>query len=118
MSAEGHYFADHKFSDEYETFIERFNRLYEGYKLDENMLIRTDTARTVNLLELKSILLGPHLQQGDETPRSLDGNDINGHRVALCTYPRTGNTMLREYLEEVTGVSTGSDMTTDLTLPA
>ena len=32
-----------------------------------------------------------------------------GERVALASYPRSGNTMARKLLEEVTGIFTGSD---------
>lgn len=46
----------------------------------------------------------------------LDGKDIHSHKVAICTIPRTGNTLLRKYFERITGIVTGSEMTTDLTM--
>lgn len=39
-----------------------------------------------------------------------------GDRVALASFPRTGNSMLRKFLEQITGVFTGSDMSLDLTI--
>jgi hypothetical protein len=35
----------------------------------------------------------------------------------LATYRRTGNTFLRKYLEKVTGVVTGSNMSSDVCSP-
>ena len=32
-----------------------------------------------------------------------------GERIALASYPRSGNTMVRKLLEEITGIFTGSD---------
>jgi len=36
--------------------------------------------------------------------------------VIFASYPRSGNTFLRKYLEEITGIATGSDMTTEMTM--
>ena len=38
-----------------------------------------------------------------------------GERVVFQSYPRTGNTFLRSYLEKITGVFTGTDMDIDWT---
>jgi hypothetical protein len=46
----------------------------------------------------------------------LDGADLSGFKIAYATFPRTGNTLLRKYIEEITGVATGADMSLDLTL--
>jgi len=43
--------------------------------------------------------------------------DMVGDRVALASYPRTGNSFLRKILEQITGVFTGSDMPLDITFP-
>ena len=48
--------------------------------------------------------------------RFLDGEDIDGDRICFQSYPRSGNSMLRKFLEVVTGVYTGSDMPLDVTL--
>jgi hypothetical protein len=39
---------------------------------------------------------------------SLDGNQLR-NKIALSTYSRSGNTLLRKYFEEITHVATGSD---------
>ena len=48
----------------------------------------------------------------------LDGleDDNEQDAVALASYPRSGNTLLRKYLEKVTGLFTGSDMLLNLEL--
>ena len=43
-------------------------------------------------------------------PRFLDCKDSVPGRVAYATFPRTGNTFLRKYFENITGVFTGSEM--------
>lgn len=37
----------------------------------------------------------------------MSRNDFE--KVVLTSYPRSGNTLLRKYLEDITGVITGSD---------
>ena len=43
-------------------------------------------------------------------PTFLDGKSIAGDKVCYMTYPRSGNTFLRKYLEIITGVTTGSEI--------
>ena len=42
-------------------------------------------------------------------------NMLKGESVAFQSFQRSGNTFLREYIEEITGVFTGSDMSLDMT---
>ena len=76
---------------------------------------KSDTP-TVNLKQLKEILLSKDLSRDRELDwiangeiRFLDGEDIGGDKVSFQSFPRSGNTMLRKFLEVVTGVHTGSD---------
>ena len=39
-----------------------------------------------------------------------------GQKVSYSTYPRVGNSFLRKYLQMITGVATGSDMTMEFNL--
>ena len=49
--------------------------------------------------------------------RFLDGLvDMTGNKVALTSYPRAGNSLTRSYLEKITGITTGSEAKSDLTL--
>jgi len=38
------------------------------------------------------------------------------YHVSYTSYPRSGNTFLRKYLENITGLATGSDMVMKFTL--
>ena len=70
--------------------------------------------------DLKKTLLGPVESAADyeqkllsdtrELVRLLDGASTQGDRTSYMTYPRSGNTFLRKYLELITGVGTGSDI--------
>ena len=54
-------------------------------------------------------------QDGKNIARLLDASvklGDTGDMVCFQSYPRSGNTFLRGYLESVTGVFTGSDMST------
>ncbi|CDW84253.1 UNKNOWN [Stylonychia lemnae] len=42
-------------------------------------------------------------------PMFLDGHPLN-NRILLATFPRTGNSFLRQYLENITNIVTGTDM--------
>ena len=46
----------------------------------------------------------------DGLPRFLDGQLIEGEKISYQTFPRSGSTFLRKYLELVTGIPTGSEM--------
>ena len=54
-----------------------------------------------------------YLQKFDKFPIYLDsGKFLNKNvfeKVILTSYPRSGNTLLRKYIEDITGVITGSD---------
>lgn len=46
-----------------------------------------------------------------ETPGGvfLDGAPIRSNKIGFCSFPRSGNTFLRQYFVLLTGVPTGSD---------
>lgn len=43
--------------------------------------------------------------------RFLDGQPNKSQKVAFCSFPRSGNTFLRRYIEMLTGITTGADNT-------
>ena len=50
--------------------------------------------------------------------RFLDANEdlaLTGDRMCFLSWPRTGNTMTRSFLESTTGIFTGSDMNLKIT---
>ena len=80
----------------------------------------TKDTPVVNFEWLKDYLLSKDLSRMDELDwvdreefRHLDGQ-VNlyktGDRVSFQSYPRSGNTFLRRFLEQITGVYTGTDM--------
>eukprot|EP00356_Strombidium_inclinatum_P012944 CAMPEP_0170498434 /NCGR_PEP_ID=MMETSP0208-20121228/27805_1 /TAXON_ID=197538 /ORGANISM="Strombidium inclinatum, Strain S3" /LENGTH=110 /DNA_ID=CAMNT_0010775605 /DNA_START=309 /DNA_END=641 /DNA_ORIENTATION=- len=94
---------------------------FKGLKLkdDGSQAMVNDTRETVNFKELKSVLLSkdpavyePYQKKflDDGVLRFLDKTPLENEKVAYLTYARSGNTFLRQYLELVTGVATGSEM--------
>lgn len=48
--------------------------------------------------------------------RWLDSEEKNGEHIAIVSYPRSGNTLMRGLLEQVTGIHTGCDTHPDRVL--
>ena len=93
--------------------------------LDENQVARSGPeSLTVNFNHLKELLLSKDLSRLSELEwisqqnlRFLDGSvDMKGSVVALMSFPRSGNTFLRRFIELCTGIWTGSDMNVKHTL--
>jgi hypothetical protein len=40
----------------------------------------------------------------------LDGSDLTGNQTAFISYPRSGNSFLRGYMQKVSTIHTGSDV--------
>lgn len=105
--------------DGFELFSERFKRMYasKGYVLDADMRIRASSkCRTANLKQLMGMLASKDPKEYEDLKwmfdghdRFLDGTPKPGNKVAFCSFPRSGNSFLRKYLEKLTGVTTGSD---------
>ena len=45
----------------------------------------------------------------DGNNRFLDGEPNKSHKIAFCSFPRSGNTFMRRYIEMLTGIATGGD---------
>jgi len=56
-----------------------------------------------------------YLESGEK--RFLDGESISPQKVALNTYPRSGNTLARKFIENISGIYTGSGMTVPSPMP-
>ena len=98
-------------------------RLYPGYSFDEETrFVAGPTVQKVKFTDLKEMLLCKDLDRYDEIQSTLTENDkcsfldesvdlvAAGESVAFQSYPRSGNTFLRVFLEKITGIYTGSDM--------
>ena len=111
----------------FERHKERFANRYEklGYVLDELDRVRPGPeCRTVDFGELTSILLSddPGLLEKNKwifedlsDAKFLDVKaektvENTGNMVSYSSYPRMGNSFLRKYLQNITGIATGSDM--------
>ena len=74
--------------------------------------------KTINLQHLIELLKSrdealwiEYAWQFDGETRFLDGQPNIGNKVAFASWPRSGNSFLRRYLELMTGIVTGSDNT-------
>jgi len=113
-------FSVTKYSDEYERYSERIRRLYPKMVLDDNLVIRPGTSQVVNFKTLRNLLIskdldaddpnGPNGWMFDGKMRFLDGEDLKSFKTCLPSWPRSGNSMTRKYLETITGIYSGSDM--------
>ena len=73
-----------------------------------------------NFTQLKELLLSKDLSLDERFKlndyRFLDGSvDMTGNRVAFQSFTRSGSTYLRRFVEQITGVYTGSDMSIEYT---
>jgi len=99
-------------------YSDRIRTAYPGYILDsQNRVIPGPNTPTVNFDKIISILLSKDLSRNEELSwiakerdRFLDGTvSMRNHGISFCSYPRSGNTMLRVYIESITGITTGAN---------
>lgn len=102
-------------------YSDRIRHLYPGYSLDgRNRVVPGLDTPTLNFDQVKETLLGKDLSRDSEfnwitkeRDRFLDQSvSMREHGVGFCSYPRSGNTLLRVYLEQITGITTGSNVRT------
>lgn len=109
--------------DGFECFSDRFERLHAAhYTLSSNLTMLPKKHLTVNFNWLKELLLSKDISRLDlltelgSNPKFLDKSvDLSGQNICFASYPRTGNTMLRTFLEQCTGIHTGADMPLEIT---
>ena len=79
-------------------------------------MIPTAESHVVNYEWLKELMLSKDLSRLDElkalgeNPKFLDGKKIEGNLICFDSFPRTGNTFLRTFIEQCSGIHTGADM--------
>ena len=113
---------------EYELCSDRMARKYPGYTLNEHLrFVAGPTIQKIKLTDLKEMLLCKDLECYEQIQQTLTENNkcsfldesCNlveiGESVAFQSYPRSGNTFLRMYLEKISGIWTGSDMSLKMT---
>lgn len=93
---------------------------FPGYKLDKNNLVENISDKEINLEKHIELLLSKDLSLlADTSLFSGQAHFLNGspfQAVSYTSYPRSGNTFLRKYLENITGIATGSDQLMKFTL--
>mmetsp|Transcript_10067 Transcript_10067/g.16974 ORF Transcript_10067/g.16974 Transcript_10067/m.16974 type:complete len:130 (-) Transcript_10067:1029-1418(-) len=104
--------------DEYFTYSSGIRYKFPGYKLGPNNIVVRDSDRAIDLDHHMSFLASKkqedllYYQKNrvdlfDGQSKFLKGSPVNA--ISYTSYPRSGNTFLRKYLENITGVATGSD---------
>ena len=106
-------------SSELETFSEKMARLFPGYCLDGQMRIRPlPETRTLSLAWLKELLVSTDASLFEANQWLFENGAFfldeatesqTQEKVALASFPRSGNTFLRKYVELLTGLQTGGD---------
>jgi hypothetical protein len=103
-------------SNDYHSFSYYFEQNMPGYTLDEvsQTVIPKPHTKTVNLERLFEVLKSEDPSLLDEfnfdgEARFLDSSPLTD-KVAFCSFPRSGNSLLRRLLEETTGICTGKHM--------
>lgn len=103
----------------FEKFSEKFIRQYPGYMLDKHMhIVAKPETPVLNLNQLTNLLKSKDEELWQRTKwiydgqfKFLDGEPNISQKIAFCSFPRSGNTFLRRYLELLTAITTGSDNT-------
>ena len=96
----------------FEVFSDRFIRAYPGYCLDEVMRIRArPETRVLNMENLVSLfrskdeaLWNQNAWMFQNEFKFLDGAPNHWNKIALVSFPRSGNTFLRKVSELLTGI--------------
>lgn len=118
MSKDGTKYSIKPIDDEYHTYSEGICVKYPGYKLDKNYIVMNVDDREINLEQHIAYMLSKTQKVHDQyenlkayvfptNARFLAPQKFPA--ISYSSYPRSGNTFLRTYLENITGVATGSD---------
>jgi len=88
-----------------------------GYGCDSIGRVYPTTARRVNFSHLNNVLTSQDEAVFKENSwiwdgefRFLDGQSISGNKIGFTSFPRSGNSFLRRYVEQITGITTGSSI--------
>ena len=98
---------------------DRVYRKFPAYIFDDRLrLVPGPLAPVVNFNKLKELLLSKDLSRVSELAHADQGEfrfldrkvNLTGNMIAFQSFARCGNTFLRRFLEQITGIFTGSDM--------
>ena len=111
-------FSTHRVNDNYRTFSENLALKWPGYVMAKSAHIVPERDHYVHLDDLLSLLRSSDIDRYNRTkdhffgPTSRYTTGKSKEQLSVCyaTYPRSGNSLMRKYFENVTGSATGSDM--------
>ena len=98
---------------------EKMARIYKGYRLNSKMRIEPlkdtpviDLEHLLNVFKSKDENEWKKMKWAfDGTLRFLNGKKIESNKIALGSFPRSGNTFMRKYFDLLTGIHSGADNT-------
>ena len=102
--------------------------IFKNIEVDSNgyRFVSKSDDHTISHKQMCSLFLSNDLEKYEEFKkkylesgqlRFLDGESLDGFKTGFMTFPRSGNTFLRKYIELITGVATGSDMPVENPMP-
>ena len=84
--------------------------------IDKNNVVSYTTLIEILKSKDSALMEGKNAWMFDGEMRMLDGTPIpDGQKVAFNTFPRSGNTFLRRFLDTITGIHTGENMPLSMT---
>lgn len=101
---------------DYDLCSDRLLNKFPTYQFDDKCrIIPGPDTPLRNFRDLKALLLSKDLSLDADFEKTdlrfLDGKcGMKGNMVAFQSFPRCGNTFLRRFIEQITGVHTGADM--------
>ena len=125
------YVSMEPWNSNYKRFKKRVEERYPGYVLDGLQRISPGpNTKTVDFGKLWDVLISSDEKLLEEHAwifSSLEDSKFltkDSERtvasmqemVAYCSYPRCGNSFLRKYLQNITGIATGSDMSLEFNI--
>lgn len=107
-------FSVKRIDDSWMTFSELIQFKYPGYILDNRHMIANKSDICVNLEDLIELLRSKDIAKYHRVKHHFFGEKARycqtNQAVVYATYPRSGNSFMRKYFENITGIATGSDM--------
>ena len=111
-------FSTKRIDDTYMTWDEMMQKKYPGYVLGNDCIINNQSDILINLDELLALFRSKDIARYHQVKdrffgkqaRYTTANAQEQTSVMYTTYPRAGNSLMRKYFENITGVATGSDM--------
>jgi hypothetical protein len=99
----------------FRTFSVQFRAKYgNNYKTERDGTVSVAGAKTINFKSLMNVLKSKDESLFKDNSWIFDGDfkfcdgEALPSKIAFNTYPRSGNSFLRKYLEQMTGISTGA----------